>query len=140
MNIESPSSIISSATNAVAQITSLAAEKLGPITTKTVEVVSRQVIVEAVALTVAMIVSGILSVVFLRLGGNFDSKITAESSLCDDNTNGLMSFISYAASIIAAIVFLFTLVGAIIDVPTAIFNTEYATAEKFVEIFKQIKP
>lgn len=137
MNLENPSSIISSATNAVAQITSLAAEKLGPITTKTVEVVSRQVVVEAVTLLFAVILSGILAAVFLKLGLRFDAKVTSSSSRKDDEAN---AFISYGVSLVCIAIFVGTLIASIVNVPTAIFNTEYAAAEKFVEIFKQLKP
>lgn len=140
MNLENPSSIISSATNAVAQITSLAAEKLGPITTKTVEVVSRQVIVEAVTLLFAVILSGILAAVFLKLGFRFSAKITDHSSRKSDEMNSTLEIISHIASVVCAMIFVGSLIATIIEVPTAIFNTEYATAEKFVEIFKQIKP
>lgn len=140
MNLENPSSIISSATNAVAQITSLAAEKLGPITTKTVEVVSRQVIVEAVTLVIAVIISGAVSAIALRLGMRFNAKVTPQSSHKDDELNEFLSFISFAISVVCALVFVGTFIASIVNVPTVIFNTEYATAKKFVEIFKQLKP
>ena len=140
MNIENPTSIISSATNAVAQITSLAAEKLGPITTKTVEVVSRQVIVEAVTVVLAAVIFGLICFATAKLAMRFNSKITGNSSHQEDEVNFALWLISTIVSVLSGLAFLVLLVCTIVDVPTAIFNTEYATAEKFVEIFQKIKP
>lgn len=140
MNIENPTSIISSATNAIAQITSLAAEKLGPVTTKTVEVVSRQVVVEAVTLAIATVVLGIVCLFATKLTTHFNAKITGSSSAHDDSINGPFSLTCGVVAVLSGIAFIVTLIIAIIDVPTAIFNTEYATAQKFVEIFQTLKP
>ncbi len=140
MNLENPSSIISSATNTVAQIASITAEKLGPITTKTIEVVSRQVVVDAVTLTAVVIILGIVCPYAIKLAMYFNAKVTCHSSGREDDFNIPMTVISAAIAVLSGIAFLVTLIVAITDVPTAIFNTEYATAEKFVEIFKQIKP
>lgn len=140
MNLENPTSIITSATNAVAQITSLATEKLGPITTKAVEVVSRQVIVEATTLILALLVVATICFVATKLAVRYDAKITPSSSMMEDNRNGALSFISTSIAVATGIATLILLAHVLINVPTAIFNTEYATAEKFVEIFQKIKP
>lgn len=140
MNLENPTYIITSATNAVAQITSLAAEKLGPITTETVEVVSRQVIVEAVTVLLACILTGVICFFALKSARRFNSKITDTSSRREDSFNEVCEGICWAVSVISGLMFLATLSISIVDVPTVIFNTEYATAEKFIEIFQKIKP
>lgn len=58
----------------------------------------------------------------------------------EDNRNGALSFISMIIAVATGIATLTLLAHVLINVPTAIFNTEYATAEKFVEIFQKIKP
>lgn len=139
MDIENPTSVIASATNAVSQAISFAAEKLGPMATKVVEVVQRQVIVDAVTLLIALVITGIICYFSTKLAYQFDAKITPTSHQNDDSRNGMISFAFTIVAVLSVVLMGFLLWQTVATVPTAFCNPEYATAKKFMEIFKEMK-
>ncbi len=143
MDIENPTRVIASATNAVSQAISFAAEKLGPVATKTVEVVAKQVHVDlwtkGVLIVLCAILAGILLKVAIMLRKK--SKTVGQTwRVCDaSDVFEVTHYISLILGCICCAVFTVLLAQFWLAAPTVMFNTEYATAEKFMEIFEKMK-
>lgn len=139
MDIENPTSVIASATNAVSQAISFAAEKLGPVATKTVEVVAKQVHVD-------LWTNGLLALLFAVIAAIFGKICFAAGKKCqtfgktyETDTYEPISIISGILSVIFILLTAGFTVYICCTAPTVIFNTEYATAAKVCELLSLLK-
>ncbi len=139
MNVENSSEIISSATAAISQAVNYASEKLGPVATKTIEVVGKQVHVDLWTKGLLVILFAILAAILGKICLTAGKKCKTFGKSYETDAYEPTSLVS---GILSAI-FICLTVGFTIHfcciAPTVIFNPEYATAAKVCELLSLLK-